>query len=417
MTQHTLDTASWLHEITPDDLRRTVDVLYRVHRLVALVMDLPTLLRNIMEESKHVAQAEACSLILYDAITEELYFEVALGESGDQGALKREVRLKLGQGIAGTAAATRQSINVADARTDERFFRQADETSGFETRSLLAVPLVDREMLIGVLEVVNKIGDGPFTNADLHVMEIFGSLAATSIANARLIDQNLRTERLAAIGQAVAGLSHYAKNIITGLSGSVDLIDQGLSQNNPEFIQRSWPIFKRSTQRISDFVEDMLTFSKPREPIVESFDICATLRDVCETVSGLFAKKEIGLEVLCSDTGLAVRADQRGLYRVLLNLLTNAADAVPRAGGMVRATAKLAESGALVIEVADNGPGVPDDIARRIFDPFFSTKGSRGTGLGLAATQKVVVEHGGRITVLRAPEGGALFRVVIPQEP
>jgi signal transduction histidine kinase len=416
VTQNTLDTAAWLHEIAPDDLRRTVDVLYRVHRLVALVTDLPTLLHGIMEESKQVAQAEACSLMLFDAITEELYFEVALGESGDQNALKREVRLKLDQGIAGAAANARHSINVVDARADERFFKQADEASGFETRSLLAVPLVDRDSLIGVVEVVNKLGGGPFTTADMHVMEMFGGLVATSIANARLIDENLRAERLAAIGQAVAGLSHHTKNIITGLSGSVDLIDQGLSQNNSEFILRSWPIFKRSTQRIASFVEDMLSFSKARKPLIESFDFRQVVNDVVETVSGTVSRKGIALDVDCSEAAPAVRADQRGLYRVLLNLVSNAADALPRAGGQIRIAAKTAESGALVIEVADNGPGVPDEISRRIFDPFFSTKGSQGTGLGLAVTQKIVVEHGGQIAVSRAPEGGALFRVVIPQD-
>lgn len=416
VTQQALDTAAWLHDIAPDDLRRTVDVLYRVHKLVALVTDLPTLLHGIMEESKQVAQAEACSLILYDPITEELYFEVALGESGDQTALKREVRLKPGQGIAGAAAITRSSINVADARDDKRFFKQADEASGFQTRSLLAVPLVDRDALIGVLEVVNKVGGGPFTNADLHVMEMFAGLVATSIANARLIDENLRAERLAAIGQAVAGLSHYAKNIITGLSGSVDLIDQGLSQDNPEFIRNSWPIFKRSTQRIANFVEDMLSFSKPRKPLIESFDIRNVVRDACETASGSLAKKGITLEIEDGDAAPSVRADQRGIYRVLLNLIMNAVDAVPRSGGRIRVSAKTAESGALVLEVADNGPGVPDEIARRIFDPFFSTKGSQGTGLGLAVTQKIVAEHGGQIGVTGAPEGGALFRVVLPQE-
>ncbi len=416
VTQHALDTAAWLHELAPDDLRRTVDVLYRVHRLVALVTDLPTLLHSILDESKQVAQAEASSLLLYDEITDDLYFEVALGETGDQGALKREVRLKLGEGIAGTAALRRESINVADAGSDERFFKKADEASGFATRSLLAVPLVDRDQLIGVLEVVNKIGGGGFSNADLHVMEMFAGLVATSISNARLIEKNLRAERLAAIGQAVAGLAHHTKNIITGLSGSVDLMDQGLSQNNSEFIARSWPIFKRSSQRIATFVEDMLSFSKPRVPVVEAFDVRAVVKEVCETVSGTIAKKSISLNIHMEDAAPTICADQRGIYRVLLNLVSNAADVLPRAGGHIRILAMSADSGALVLEVADNGPGVADNIARQIFDPFFSTKGSQGTGLGLAVTQKIVVEHGGQITVSRAPEGGALFRVVIPQE-
>lgn len=415
MTTQALNTAAWLHEVAPDDLRRTVDVLYRVHRLVALVTDLPTLLHGIMDESKQVAQAEACALMLFDPITEDLYFEVALGQSGDQGALKREVRLKLGQGIAGASAAQRTSINVADAREDERFYKKADEASGFETRSLLAIPLVDRDKLIGVLEVVNKIGAPAFTNADMHVMEMFGGLVATSISNARLIDENLRAERLAAIGQAVAGLSHYAKNIITGLSGSVDLIDQGLAQKNPEFIERSWPIFKRSTQRIATFVEDMLSFSKHREPLIEQFDLRNVIRDACETITGTVTRKHIDLRVDTDGVQGDLAADQRGIYRCLLNLVTNAADAVPREGGVIRITASTAESGAFVVEVADNGRGIPEELVRQIFDPFFSTKGSQGTGLGLAVSQKIIVEHGGQISVSRAAEGGALFRVVLPQ--
>ena len=269
---------------------------------------------------------------------------------------------------------------------------------------------MDRDQLIGVLEVVNKIGGGPFTDADLHVMEMFGGLVATSISNARLIDKNLRAERLAAIGQAVAGLAHYTKNIITGLSGSVDLIDQGLSQNNSEFILRSWPIFKRSSQRIANFVEDMLSFSKPRKPLIESFDIRNVIGDVSETVSGTVAKKGIALDIDCADAAPTVRADQRGLYRVLLNLVTNAADASPRSGGHIRVSAKSVESGALVLEVADNGPGVPDEVAKQIFDPFFSTKGSQGTGLGLAVSQNYRRTRRSDRRIARARGRGAVSR-------
>jgi len=116
------DKAPWSSEVPPEELRRIVDVLYRVHRFVAAITDLDALLERIMEESKQVANAEACSLMLYDAEAGELYFEVALGESGDQQALKKEVRLKLGQGVAGAAAATRESINVPDVSRDDRFY-------------------------------------------------------------------------------------------------------------------------------------------------------------------------------------------------------------------------------------------------------------------------------------------------------
>ena len=147
-------------------------------------------------------------------------FTSPAARTGNQEALKNLVRLKLNQGIAGVAAATRECINVGDVASDPRFFRDADAASKFQTRSVLAVPMIDREALVGVLEVVNKVGGGAFTDTDTHVMEMFSSVAATAIVNARLIEENLRAERLAAIGQAVAGLSHYTKNIITLACGA-----------------------------------------------------------------------------------------------------------------------------------------------------------------------------------------------------
>src|SRR5690606_21716314 len=124
----------------------------------------------------------------------------------------------------------------------------ADEASQFETKSVLAVPLVEHDGLIGVVEVINKIGGGGFSEIDSRVLEMFSAMAASAIVNARLIEENLRAARLAAIGQAVAGLSHHTKNLATGMSGSVDLIDEGLAVDNYEFLRRSWPIFKRSTK-------------------------------------------------------------------------------------------------------------------------------------------------------------------------
>jgi nitrogen-specific signal transduction histidine kinase len=413
----TIDVAakgSWLNNVSPEELGRIVDALYRVHRLISAITDLDTLLERIVEESRQVANAEASSLMLYDADKEVLFFHVALGQTGDQQALKREIRLKLGEGIAGAAAARRESISVCDAQQDNRFYRMADETSRFETRAILAVPLVDRDRLVGVLEVLNKVGGGCFTESDMHVMEMFSNLAATAIVNARLIEENLRSVRLAAIGQAVASLSHYIKNIITGMVGSVELIDQGLVQGNREFLDRSWPILKRSTKRIASFVEDMLAFSKPRVPLIENCDISALAEEVTQTFWAILVAKRVTLDVDCSEATAPVRVEQRGIYRCLLNLLVNAADAVPAEGGRIRLTARR-EDGALRLEVSDNGPGIPEDLRERIFEPFFSTKGSRGTGLGLAVTRKIVEEHGGRITVETGEMGGARFIVLLPQ--
>jgi len=408
------DKMSWLGAATDDEVKRVVEALYRVHRLTTVITELDTLLTRIAEESRGVAQAEACSLLLYDQQCDEIYFQVAIGESGDQEALKEQVRLKPGQGIAGAAAAERRSINVEDAASDPRVYRGADAASDFHTRSLLAVPMVDREELVGVLEVVNKVGGGAFTAFDMHVMAMFSSLAASAIVSARLVEERVRNERLAAIGQAVAGLSHYTKNIVTGLNSSAELIEMGLSAGNTEMLQRSFPVFRRSVKRITNFVQDLLSFSRSTAPYREDCKLGDIVRDVRETYAELFASKSIQLTVDTSKAPDTVRVDGQALYRCLLNLLSNAVDAVEEGSGRVSLTAVTAPDASAEITVTDNGPGVPDAVRNTIFDPFFSTKGSRGTGLGLAVTRKIIVEHGGTLEVSDAPGGGARFTIALP---
>ncbi len=284
----------------------------------------------------------------------------------------------------------------------------------FESRSILAVPLLDHDKLVGVLEVLNKRGGGAFTDADLHVMEIFSSLVATSIANARLIEENLRTARLAAIGEAVAGLSHFTKNILTGMGGSIDLIDQALKSNQVESLQRCWPVLKRSTTRIADLVEDMLAFSKEREPLRHKCAIEAVVKDAVDTFYGLLVRKQVAVDVDTAGVTGPAYVDARGILRCLINLLSNASDAVPPENGRVWVKAYHNGCGALLLEVADNGAGVPEELRQQVFEPFFSTKGTRGTGLGLAVTCKIVREHGGTLSIKTREGGGALFQIVLP---
>lgn len=405
---------SWLEGADPVEVTRAVAALHRVHSLIAAITDLDVLLERISEESRGVAGSEAASVMLYDAETGELYFHVALGDSGDQETLKREVRLKAGVGIAGAAAASRESILVADAAKDPRFYREADAASGFATRNLLAVPMIDRDTLVGVLEVVNKADGGTFSEMDRRVLEMFSAIAATSVSNARLIEERVENERMAAIGLAMAGLSHYTKNIVSGLNSSADLIDMGLEQENLDVLRRAWPILKRSTKRISNFVQDMLSFSKPRIPMRERCELAGIVREAHETFAELFVQRDVDISIDLGDAPETINVDAQGIYRCLLNLLSNAADAVPPDGGQIRVVARATEGGGVELRVDDNGPGVHPEHRARIFAPFYSTKGSKGTGLGLAVTRKIVEEHGGSIELTESPEGGASVRIVLP---
>lgn len=407
---------SWLETLAPENMRRTVDALYRVHKLNALVTDVDTVLDQILTESRQVADAEGCSLLLCEQDADTLFFYRAYGEEGDPEALKGRVRLKPGEGIAGEVAAQHESIIVNDAESDPRVYREAEQISQVSVRTLLAVPMLRDGVLVGVLELINKRGPGGFTEADQHIMEVFSTLAASAIMTARLVEENIRAARLAAVGQAVAGMSHYTKNILAGLHGSIELIDEGLDSGDEEVLKRGWDVLKRSAERLSNVVEDMLAYSKDRTPTIMRADLKAIIREVVESFQLLSHRKRPQLTVNADTLPELISIDSRGMHRALLNLMNNAGDAIPDTHGKVELTAYCDDGDGLVVEVHDNGPGIPAADVPKIFDPFYSTKGSGGTGLGLAVTKKIVTEQAGTLRVERSPLGGAAFHIRIPPE-
>lgn len=406
---------------TGTSLELQLDALYRVNRFMSAVADLRELLTQIMKESKTVVDAEASALMLYDASTDELFFEVALGEAAD--AVK-QIRLKASEGIAGECATKRLPIVVPDCSKDPRHSKKADDSSKFVTRNLMAVPLVRGEKLIGVLEVLNKRHGADFTDDDLKIIQFMGDQAAIAIENALLVEANVQNARLAAMGQAVLSISHYIKNILTGMKGSLSLIEMGVKSSNYDLVQNSMPILKRSQNKIASLVQDMLTYSKERQPEYEVVELRDFLQEILtqQAEAARSAQAELVLDYQAGAPE-SVRFDSTKIHDGVLNLVVNAIDAVrdfPGSGIVtLRALPLPSQNGRdfFAIEVEDNGTGIPEHIQRKIFDAFFSTKGSKGTGLGLAVTRKVVEEHGGALELHSVPGEGTRFRVVLPVQP
>lgn len=400
-------------EIDPAHQKRIIDAFYRVSNLMAHVTDLKQLLNLILIDSKKVVGAEASSLLMYDEVKDDLYFEVALGEKGSQ---VKVMRVQMGVGIAGTCAQERRTLVVNDVAQDKRHAKKFDKKTKFVTRNILATPLVRNERLIGVLEVLNKFNEEPFTGEDARIIEFFGDQVAIAIENALLVEANLKSERLAALGQAVASISHYVKNILTGVRGSSSLIDHALEIDNMALLREAWPVLKRSNDKITSLVQDMLTYSKEREPERIRANLNRLAEDVYETMAKTAAERGVVFEVNLAEDMCDSMFDADRLHDAVLNIVSNAIDATQEQtlARVIITTQFAVEANRIMIAVEDNGPGVPEAVQDKIFEPFFSTKGSKGTGLGLAVTRKVVREHGGDL-LLDSQEGkGTRFTIWLP---
>ena len=401
-----------------DTSQRIVDAFARVVQAIQDVTDVPHLLQTIMTESKVLLDAETSSLFLYDPERNDLYFDVVVGSITEEA---KSIRVPLDKGIVGAAATERKTQVVNDIATDTRHFQKVDKSSGFVTRNLVACPMIRNDRLIGVLEVLNHRGDYDFDEMDSTVLEIMAEHAAAAIENARLIQANMQAERLAALGTATASLAHYIKNILTPLKGSSTLIDLGLKTNNSEIIEQTWPIMKRATTKISKLVQDMLTVSREREPEREAVDLGEMIEEIVKDSQERAASSGIELPLeLDPDLPLA-SLDPSRLHDSILNLVGNAIEALQESGmqeGWVRVRTSFdKEKNVIVVEVEDNGPGMPPHVCKRIFEPFYSTKGSRGTGLGLAVVEKTIEEHGGKLTLESEVGKGTKFTIELPYVP
>ena len=219
-------------------------------------------------------------------------------------------------------------------------------------------------------------------------------------------------EKLAAVGTAVSHLSHHIKNIMHGVRFGGDLLNRGLTGDDRELVQKGWQMVERNQARIDDLIHDMLSYSKDREPLKEPTDLNKLVADAVETVRGRAADAGVNLcftPVLLSE----ISCDAEGIYRAVLNVVANAVDAVldvesPRVDVTIRLQTESVE-----ILIVDNGPGIPEELREEIFKPFVSTKGSRGTGLGLPVSRKILREHGGDLTVETGLGGRFVFRLPI----
>ncbi len=398
--------------MTEKNHTKKLDALKRVDIFMSSTTDLEELLKQIMEASQDVTNAEASSLALYDEIAGDLYFEIALGEKGSE---IKASRISLGDGIMGTAASSGKSIIVANAYEDTHFAKWADQKTGFKTRSILAVPMIRRGRLIGVIETLNRRDQKSFDEEDKSILELLAHQAGIAIENARLYTDNLRKERLASLGQGVSGAAHCIKNVINILSMGQAAVELGLEQNNIDLVEKSWGHLKLGVDRVTDLVMDMLAFSKDRTPELQPIGLNSLTSEIIMMVTNGLDEKGITLIAELHKGIIKINADSSGLNRCIMNLVSNASDAIGNNGGTITVQTRIIEHINMAeITIKDTGPGIPPESLSKIFEIFYSTKGAAGTGIGLALTKKIIEEQTGTISVDSEPGKGTAFTIQLP---
>lgn len=406
--------------------RSNLQVMYRTALAVSHTLDIDQLLQRIMELIFEWVEADRGCIMLMEPGTKNLQPKVRRTRKG----VAADERITISKTILDYVIQRSEGVLTSDARKDERW-DPGGSIMQMGVREAICVPLQGRYDVVGAIyvdtstaaqEVVKKGSANRFTEDHLKLMVAIGHQAALAVEDTRYYSAMVQAERLAAIGQAIATLSHHIKNILQGIRGGSYLIEMGLKEHDDEVTRKGWNIVERNQNRISSLVMDMLTFSKEREPDLVPANINQVIAEVIELMQARAAEEQVELVWRPGAPMPETVFDPEGIHRAVLNVLTNALDAVTEREPSERdvparvgvASLYLPRKALVRITINDNGPGIPADQVELLFSPFVSSKKSRGTGLGLPVSQKILNEHGGQIRVHSQPGRGCRFVLELP---
>lgn len=339
-----------------------------------------------------------------------------------------EAKIHVSRTILQHALTKGEGVLSSNAMTDPRFAK-GDSVQRGHIRSAVCSPIRYRDVMYGAIYIDSSIVNYTFTQEQLALLNAIGQYAGLALANADLYQQKLQSERLAVMGETVATLSHSIKNMLQGLRGGADVVEMGLKKHDLKVASGGWPILKRNLDRIIGLTLNMLAFSRPRRVELELTALTPLIEECAQLLEPACAGKQAAIIVDADSDMPPVPVDPPLLHQAIMNLLTNGVEAVPEGSGVVTVRvkyhgqapvgvgAKTTITGAHVeLAVIDNGPGIPASKQPWVFEPFNTTKGVKGTGLGLAVARRVAQQHGGSL-VLESVEGkGATFRMLLPVE-
>jgi len=397
----------------------TLERILRISQILTSTLQLEPLLQTIIQAATELTDTQAGSIMLVDKNTGELRFEAASGSKREE--VKR-VTVPLEGSIAGWIVQEGKPLMIPDVRQDPRFYTRVDETTDFETRSILGVPLQVKGEVIGVLEALNKTGDGIFTQADVHTLSTLAAHAAIAIENARLVTEIQKAyEELSELDQLksefVAIASHELQTPLTIILGYASFLKQEATGTASEQLD----IVLRSALRLRSLINDMINLRHIETGEAELELEQLSLNELVTTITAEFASlaeaKKQTIRIQLASQLPIVKADREKLHLVLANLLSNAIKFTPE-GGSIQVAVE-AKGNEVWVSVRDTGIGIPPREQERVFDRFYQVEPSltrrfEGIGLGLSIAKGMVELHGGRIWVESVEGMGSSFTFALP---
>lgn len=407
---------------------RELDALTNAERAITSSLDLPTVLQVVIDEIRNLLNAEGASVLLREpspSDENELVFAAMSGPGADVLVGRRMASTTT---IAGSVARDRRSVLITDVRQHPLFNDQFDALSGVTTHNILAVPLISKDVVQGVIEAINK-NDGMFDTHDQVLLESLARSAAVAIENARLYaTAQQRAEELEQALEHQRGLdrlqrefiqnvSHELRTPITVILGYAELLlsDETSSVSARDVLGLIANRARLLTQLVNDIVAylDLETQALHRTPIVLAWIV----RDLLAGYATAAERAAVSMTLEVEPDVPLVAGDPMALRRMIDCLINNALKFTPNGG---RVTVRLSRiEQAVALAVADTGVGIAPDKLDRIFNRFYQANGSEtrrygGVGIGLALAKGIIEAHGGRISVASQVGVGTTFTVVLP---
>jgi signal transduction histidine kinase len=403
-------------------LQRQADRLQRILKISQTLtgtLDLDKLLSLILSAATELTDTEAASILLLDESGSELHFTASSGQSIEKLA---ELKVPIEGSLAGSILTSGKPMVIENVRQDPRHYGGVDQQLAFVSRSILGVPLMLQDKSIGVLEAVNKRGDGTFSEEDGQVLMTLAAQAAVAIENAQLVTAlQLAYKQLNEVDQLksnfIAIASHELRTPLGLILGYAAMLKDDASAETA----RQLDVVLHSALRLRGLIDDMVNLQYVAEGKAELEIVEFSIQDLVQvgvqSVNEICTSKQHTLTFDLPPQPLCVKADRAKIALVLNNLLTNAIKFTePR--GRIAVSAET-HDGELQVHVADTGVGVPAGDLELIFDRFYQvephlTRKHGGLGLGLAIAKGMVEMHGGRIWCESVEGQGSRFTFSLP---